>query len=279
VKDSSALLKHECAYCLGQMLDHSAVPVLVGVLRNLLENPMVRHEAAEALGAIGSADCIPVLEEFLHDSFTEVSETCQIALDRIKWVQNHDQSEDEIVKNSPFSSVTDPAPPENNKVFSIAELKKRLLDTNLSLFKRYRALFALRDIGDEQAVLAMAEGLNDSSALFRHEIAFVMGQLQHPASAQCLVPVLENASENAMVRHEAAEALGSIANDQTLPLLNKYLHDNERAVKESCVIALDIHDYFTTDQFQYADGLSKVVDGEVEIQKEKATMHSLKLAQ
>jgi deoxyhypusine monooxygenase len=59
-----------------------------------------------------------------------------------------------------------------------------------------------------------------------------------------------------MVRHEAAEALGAIATDNTLPLLQKYVHDAAEPVKESCVIALDIHDYFTTDQFQYADGLT-----------------------
>lgn len=51
-----------------------------------------RHvQAAEALGAIGSAEVVPILEHFLNDSFTEVVETCQIALDRIKWVQNHDK--------------------------------------------------------------------------------------------------------------------------------------------------------------------------------------------
>lgn len=44
-KDPSALLKHECAYCLGQMQDVSALDILMSVLRNLDEDPMVRHEA------------------------------------------------------------------------------------------------------------------------------------------------------------------------------------------------------------------------------------------
>lgn len=34
-KDPSALLKHECAYCLGQMQDESAIEILIGVLKNL----------------------------------------------------------------------------------------------------------------------------------------------------------------------------------------------------------------------------------------------------
>lgn len=43
--DSSALLKHELAYCLGQMQDSQAVPVLVQVLKDKSQEPMVRHEA------------------------------------------------------------------------------------------------------------------------------------------------------------------------------------------------------------------------------------------
>ena len=43
-KDQSALLKHELAYCLGQMKNKSALPILESVLRNKFEDPMVRHE-------------------------------------------------------------------------------------------------------------------------------------------------------------------------------------------------------------------------------------------
>lgn len=43
--DPSALLKHELAYCLGQMQSHEAIPILASVLNNLEEHPMVRHEA------------------------------------------------------------------------------------------------------------------------------------------------------------------------------------------------------------------------------------------
>ena len=43
--DESALLKHELAYCLGQMGDRAALPVLTAVLENTAENAMVRHEA------------------------------------------------------------------------------------------------------------------------------------------------------------------------------------------------------------------------------------------
>lgn len=51
-KDKSALLKHELAYCLGQMQDTAAVPTLIAVLRDLHQEPMVRHEAGEGLKEI-----------------------------------------------------------------------------------------------------------------------------------------------------------------------------------------------------------------------------------
>ena len=41
----------------------------------------------------------------------------------------------------------------------IDELKKILLDENQSLFERYRAMFALRNIGTDEAVLAICEGI------------------------------------------------------------------------------------------------------------------------
>ena len=60
--DDSALLKHECAYCLGQTQDTYAIPVLNQVLSNTEEHPMVRHEAGEALGAIGDQQSINILK-------------------------------------------------------------------------------------------------------------------------------------------------------------------------------------------------------------------------
>lgn len=44
-KDSSALLKHELAYCLGQMQDPLAIPILTTILKDIDQEPMVRHEA------------------------------------------------------------------------------------------------------------------------------------------------------------------------------------------------------------------------------------------
>ncbi|XP_018557392.1 LOW QUALITY PROTEIN: deoxyhypusine hydroxylase [Lates calcarifer] len=255
--DESALLKHELAYCLGQMQDRQAIPSLTAVLKDTQQEPMVRHEAGEALGAIGDPVVLDLLKEYSQDPVIEVAETCQLAVRRLEWLQGGDrkQLEDGSTDKNPYSSV-DPAPPAVSK--SVSELRSILLDESLPLFERYRAMFALRNLGDEEAVLALGDGLQCSSALFRHEIGYVLGQMQHPAAIPALCTALERSGENPMVRHEAAEALGSIGKEDCLAVLQRYRGDGERVVKESCEVALDMLEYENSDQFQYADELVRL---------------------
>lgn len=255
--DPSALLKHECAYCLGQMQDASAIDCLIEVLKNKTEDPMVRHEAGEALGAIGisTEQVVGVLNEFSKDSHPEVAETCQLALDRLSWLEKQKTLENEQLSKNPYYSV-DPAPPALVK--DVKHLKEKLLDESESMFERYRAMFQLRNNGTDEAILALCCGLKCKSALFRHEIAYVLGQIQSPLSVNALRENLEDVNENHMVRHECAEALGSVATDECTKILEKYLNDKEIVVKESCEVALDITDYEKSKDFQYADGLLRV---------------------
>ncbi|XP_022198104.1 deoxyhypusine hydroxylase [Nilaparvata lugens] len=250
-EDPSALLKHELAYCLGQMQDVNAIPILMSVLKNHQQEPMVRHEAAEALGAIGNESVLSVLEEFKHDPTIEVAETCQLALARLGWLKNNSCTG----KKSIYYSV-DPAPPSEEK--DVESLKNMLLDDRATLFDRYKAMFALRDLKTENSINALSEGLSVGSALFRHEVAFVLGQLQEECSVPALIKALEDKSQNEMVRHECAEALGAIATDDCLKVLQKYLNDDKRVVKESCEIALDMCDYENSPEFQYANTLLEV---------------------
>ena len=48
--DPSVLLKHELAYCLGQLKNTAALSTLESVLRNKSEDPMVRHEVRTLFG-------------------------------------------------------------------------------------------------------------------------------------------------------------------------------------------------------------------------------------
>ena len=121
-------------------------------------------------------------------------------------------------------------------------------------------MFALRDLSSPPdlptavpAVEALARGLNDRSALFRHEIAFVFGQLSHPASIPSLVASLSNKDEQSMVRHEAAEALGSLGGEDGVEdILRKFLDDPEQVVRESVVVALDMAEFEKNGETEYA---------------------------
>jgi deoxyhypusine monooxygenase len=76
----------------------------------------------------------------------------------------------------------DPAPPFSQK-YSFEELMRIYGNTEEKLFDRYRALFSLRDMCTDQSVEGMCVGLSDArfSDLFKHEIAFVCGQMQEKA--------------------------------------------------------------------------------------------------
>jgi len=254
-EDESALLKHEVAYCLGQLQSELALPVLTSVLADCeRQEPIVRHEAAEALAAIGGEEALRWVKKYQDDPSEEVRETCQLALSKLNLSQV--EGEENGSEGNVWGSH-DPAPPSKEK--DVTKLKSMLLDENLPLFERYRAMFSLRNIGDEDSILALAAGLHCSSALFRHEIAFVLGQVASPLASEQLLARLRDENENPMVRHECAEALGDIPGVEIEAEMAKYLDPKvDPVVRESCVIALDMADYNNSKEFQYANGLTSI---------------------
>nr|DAD19835.1 TPA_asm: hypothetical protein HUJ06_021298 [Nelumbo nucifera] len=242
-RDCSNLLAHEAAFALGQMQDADAIPALEGVLEDLSLHPIVRHEAAEALGAIGLKSNIPILEKSLvSDPAQEVRETCELALRRIKEQKDiDDNNQISSVSASPFLSV-DPAMPACSSS-SVDQLREVLLNEEKGMYERYGALFALRNDGGDGAISAIIDSLGAKSALLRHEVAYVLGQLQDKAASAALSEVLRNINEHPMVRHEAAEALGSIADSQSVSLLEEFAKDPEPIVSQSCEVALSMLEF------------------------------------
>ena len=244
---------------------------------------MVRHECAEALGAIGAIRSMHILRTAIEESkdIIEICETCEIAISHMEWnckqkqynsseFENQNSTQDNKEEEpmacacmlSPYSSI-DPAPPHpKHKNISTASLGNILRDVEQPLFERYRAMFSLRNRGGTDCVLELCHTLTSdcSSALLRHEIAYVLGQMQHPASIDSLgeslrryITIKSNGTElqkreHRMVRHEAAEALGAIDNYERWKdvesILMEFLHDEDIVVRESCIVALDAADYW-----------------------------------
>ena len=157
---------------------------------------------------------------------------------------------DDIPERSEFDSV-DPAPPSNER--SVTDLRKILCDEDEKMFQRMRALFALRNIGGMESVEALAAAYDSKSALLKHEIAYVMGQMQDPHAVPHLIERLEDREEDVMVRHEAAEALGAIGDRTALSVLEKFVDDDEVVIAESCEVALDLLEWVASKRLDYSD--------------------------
>jgi deoxyhypusine monooxygenase len=295
------------------------------------QHAMVRHEAAEALGAIAGADgesgggaaevvkkeeeeekddkaaaaatataatavtaaaeveaaCRALLKEHLNDACEEVRETCELALARIEYVERErerrrreakkDEEEEgkddkeakaaaapageSSFQESPYFSV-DPTPALPSTT-PLPLLESLLMDPKKPMFERYQALFALRNRGGPDSVGVLCRALRESaSALLKHEVAYVLGQMQSPASVRALHASLADVSEHPMVRHEAAEALGAVAmggeeeatrgeEEEATEALRRFSQDAEPIVAESCAVALDVA--ARAKAFEYAD--------------------------
>ena len=153
----------------------------------------------------------------------------------------------------------------------------QLTNQALPLFERYQAMFSLRNNGSKAAVLALTSAFTDPSPLFRHEVAYVLGQLQvrtaqccwcsgilalvrrlahiayrrtcalqHAASIPALKARIDDPLEHEMVRHEAAEALGAIGTSDAVEYLAAYKASDTVMLRESCEVALDAVDYWAT---------------------------------
>jgi len=253
-KRHGSLMRHEFAYVMGQLRDERCCETLEAVLQEPTDCVMVRHEAAEALGAIGAKRSVPALRSVVAANLgiPELADTCILALNVMAWRESGGDPLEMpaacACMLNPYSSV-DPAPPNPlHEGLSFEELGGILCDKERPIFERYRAMFSLRNRGGKDAVSQLCRALttDQSSALLRHEVAYVLGQMQHPSSVEALEASLRREDEHEMVRHESAEALGAINGrwNDVERILRDFLEDECDVVRESCIVALDAADYW-----------------------------------
>jgi deoxyhypusine monooxygenase len=262
---------------------------------------MVRHEAAEAAGAIGGPSAHALLAAHAADPAPEVAQTCTLALARVEHCARaraagggQGGEGEKKGEEAPRYLSVDPAPPAPAATPTPA-LVAAVADAGAPLWGRYRALFALRDRGGPDAVAALVVALRagrpgagpgplgegeeakkkkkkqggaagttgaatppstpppvSQTALFKHEVAYVLGQMQEAASVPALVACLEDVGEHAMVRHEAAEALGAVGGPAAAVALKAGLADRDPIVAQSCEVALDVLAHEASGAFEYA---------------------------
>jgi deoxyhypusine monooxygenase len=280
----SVLLQHELVYNIGQFRFPESIPRLREIVEKESYDVVTRHEALEALGAIAEDGVLPFLYEYAAKdgpvgNCPPLRESAVLAICRIEMkkrdgersVGNPDQCQYVSVDPSPAFDTTE-------------ELSLEVLETILAtgahptatartivpaalgtdedaalIWNRYRAMFTLRNLGSKDAAIILGKALRSdtSSCLFRHEIAFVLGQMEHPASEPFLAEALADEKEHSMVRHEAAEAIGALAEKHSFDFLQKYASHKEAIVRDSCVVALDMHTYWSQYKKASQEGLSE----------------------
>ena len=256
----SDLLLHEICYAFGQIgTEPSLEPICQKYLEEIMRNhpsPIVVHEATEAYAnLIGSLD--KQLIEDLIKKFANnivVKETCQLALSLLRWREETDNGKKEGLDFSKLKfNSADPAPPfaymKDQYYRDLNYLKDVYLDSTSDLFQRYRSLFTLRDMMTKEAIEMICTPLTASffakdSALLKHEICFVIGQLSDKAKCaeKFLNYAMENPEEAPVVKHEAALALGEISKNRAILLLHS--KDRRPIVAESCLVGLSFIDEY-----------------------------------
>lgn len=92
--------------------------------------------------------------------------------------------------------LEDPTPSSSES--SVPQLQATLTDVSQTLWDRYKAMFKLRNLNTDESIKALAQGFLliiqnlffvlglycEDSALFRHEVAYVLGQVQSPVAIQ-----------------------------------------------------------------------------------------------
>lgn len=228
ITNKSVLIDHEVAYILGQMKQRATIPFLFSLIEDESVNPIVRHEAIEALGNFEDKSLISKLELYLNSPIDIIKESAILA---IRKLESSDKCE------QPFSKYysRDPAHPFKG---SFEEAVKMFFSNDIE--DQYKAIFYFRDLNTPEAVEMLAKGFSFSSDLLKHEIAYVFGQMENPLSVPALIDVLLNENEADIVRHEAAEALGNIATDEALECLEKFVDSEIDILKESSNVGLGI---------------------------------------
>lgn len=125
-----------------------------------------------------------------------------------------------------------------------AEVCQVLRDADAPLAHKYRALFSVRqkmpnDEEGAKVLLAALEGSCKESVLLRHECCYLIGQIGHESASTQLRDVLTDASEDEVVRHEAAEGLAAMGSLETADLLAEIGASDNGPLAQTCRIAAE----------------------------------------
>ncbi|MBI2786364.1 MAG: HEAT repeat domain-containing protein [Legionella longbeachae] len=239
--DRSELLKHKAIFRLGQIaylrpetnVSTVAHETLCLTLGKMDEHLIVRHEAGEMLGGLGLRKSLPVLKKFLNDPIPEISETCELAIRQIEYIHTY-------MNGNTIIPHGDAAPSYEEKK-DIKTLEKIIFDCSENTWERFRAMFTLRNFDNDETNSILINALDSyDNPLLGHDIAFVLLNVPTKESIDVLYRKLSNDSNDCIVRHVCAEALGEMKSKKANDLAREFLLDKDVVIRESVEVALHL---------------------------------------
>jgi HEAT repeat protein len=210
-----------------ERLGNRAVEPLIERLRN--ESPVVRDNAALALGLIENADAVDPLASLLGDDATRVRTRSAWALGMI----------------------------EDSK--GVEPLLRALQDSDAEV--RGQAAWALGMIEHASAVEGLSRAMSDPDEGVREQAAWGLGMIEDRRAVDGLVNAIDDSSS--AVREQVAWALGMIEDGRALMPLLRMVEDEDASVRKQVLWAISMvigdADLETSDADEIAEKLGKAV--------------------
>jgi len=185
-------------------LGKPAVPQLIHELQS--HDPLVRRQAAEALGEIKDPRAVDPLTTVLKDKDALIRRHAVKALGKIKDAR------------------------------AVSPLIGILNDHDEQSHVRMTAAEALGSIGERRAVEPLVSALKNSLWAVRSSAAIALGTIRDPRAVVPLIAALHD--EDASVRGHVADALGAIKDPRAVGPLRSALEDPDRNVRKRAERAL-----------------------------------------
>ena len=133
---------------------------------------------------------------------------------------------------------------------NLNQYEKVLSDTSAPVADRVDSLFCMKAFSEVEAVDAIIRSFHceKKSELLKHEICYCLGQMnktdEHVKRIQTFLEYVIDDKNNyeEIVVHEAVEAMGNLAEENTLSLIQKYENENKTSsmLYETCFLAREL---------------------------------------
>ena len=256
----SELLRHDVMYCMGQMRAKNSLKFLLERMNDNQERSIVRHEAGEALANFHDIKEQIIEEMQKHWDSTDdlLRSTVHVGIGKLK---NYTENSRYGKK---YGGTIEPAEPFNEqetreyiKSLGLEDPKTNaeLLNTiesillrpysDINEFYKYRLCYYLRDQADQRSKEILCKILSAPSrpvisALLRHELCFIMGQINNKDKIiqDTLKEVSIDQEEHPVVRHEAILSFYDVTQDEEF-IKEFFTHENQ-LIRESVEVAYKI---------------------------------------